>query len=73
VYVFCSKGRELIKAVWWGETGFWLSQERLEEGWFPWSETAEAAQEPSPEQLGMLLSGIDFFKAHKPLQYQRVS
>jgi transposase len=30
VYLFCNKGRKLLKAVWWDKTGFWLSQKRLE-------------------------------------------
>jgi transposase len=30
VYMFCNKGRKLLKAVWWDGTGFWLSQKRLE-------------------------------------------
>jgi len=29
--------------------------------------------ELSGEELSMLLSGIDFFKAHKPLYYKKVS
>jgi transposase len=73
VYMFCNKGRELIKAVWWDKTGFWLCQKRLEKDKFPWPLTAEAAREISGEQLRMLLSGIDFWKAHKPLEYRRVS
>jgi transposase len=73
VYLFCNKGRKLLKAVWWDKTGFWLSQKRLERERRPWPEHAEAAEELSVEELGMLLSGIDFFKAHNPVYYQRVS
>jgi transposase len=69
VYLFCNKGRKLLKAVWRDRTGFWLAQKRLEEARFPWPEDSRAAA----EQVRMLLAGIDFFKAHKPLQYQRVS
>jgi transposase len=73
VYLFCNKGRKLLKAVWWDKSGFWLSQKRLERGRWPWPENEEAVEELSVEQLGMLLLGIDFFKAHKPVYYQRVS
>jgi transposase len=73
VYLFCNKGRKLLKAVWWDKTGFWLSQKRLEKEKFPWPESAVEAEELSAEQLGMLLSGIDFWKAHKPVYYRRVS
>jgi transposase len=73
VYLFCNKGKKLLKAVWWDKTGFWLSQKRLEREQWPWPENEGEAEELSAEQLGMLLEGIDFFKAHKPVYYQRVS
>jgi transposase len=73
VYLFCNKGRKLLKAVWWDRTGFWLAQKRLERDQYPWSENNEAAKELSAEEVKMLLSGIDFFKAHQAVYYQRVS
>jgi hypothetical protein len=59
--------------VWRDRTGFWLSQKRLEKEKYPWSENAGAVEELSVEHRGMLLSGIDFWKVHKPVYYQRVS
>jgi transposase len=73
VYLFCNRERRLLKAVWWDKTGFWLSQKRLEKEKYPWPCTTEAVEELSVEELKMLLGGIDFWKAHKPLNYQRVS
>jgi transposase len=73
VYVFCSRDRKLLKGIWWDRNGFWLSQKRLEQDRFPWPQTGEAVQELSGEQLSMLLEGIDFFKAHKPVYYKSVS
>ena len=73
VYLFCNRGRKLLKALWWDRNGFWLSQKRLEEDTFPWPDTSEAARELNGEQLSMLLQGIDFFKAHKALYYKNVS
>ena len=73
VYLFCNKGKKLLKALWWDRNGFWLSQKRLEQDKFPWPETAEEARELSAEELSMLLKGIDFFKAHKTLYYKKVS
>ena len=73
VYVFCSRDRKLLKAVYWDKSGFWLCQKRLEKEKFPWPETMEAVQELSSEELTMLLKGIDFFKAHKTLYYKKVS
>ena len=73
VYLFCNRERKLLKAVYWEKNGFWLSQKRLEKDRYPWPETNEAARELGGEELSMLLSGIDFFKAHKPLYYKKVS
>ena len=73
IYLFCSRDRKLIKALWWDRTGFWLSQKRLEQDKYPWPQTNEAVQELNGEQLLMLLQGIDFFKAHKTLYYKKVS
>ena len=73
VYLFCNKERRLLKAVWWDRNGFWLSQKRLEKDKYPWPLTNEAVKELSIEELSMLLSGIDFFSAHKELFYKKVS
>ena len=73
VYLFCNRGRKLLKAVWWDKNGFWLAQKRLEKDRFPWPGTEGEAREISAEELKMLLAGIDFFKAHKTLYYKNVS
>ena len=73
VYLFCNRERKLLKALWWDRNGFWLCQKRLEKDKFPWPSTSEAALELGREELLMLLQGIDFFKAHKPLYYKKVS
>jgi transposase len=73
VFLFCNRSRKLLKAVWWDRTGFWLSQKRLEKDKFPWPEHEAAAEELRGEEVKMLLAGIDFWKAHKPLFYKKVS
>ena len=35
VYLFCNRGRKLLKAAWRDKTGFWLAQKRLERERFP--------------------------------------
>ena len=72
VYLFCNRERKLLKAVYWDKTGFWLSQKRLEKEKYPWPDTSEEAKELKNEELKMLLAGIDFFKAHKELNYKKV-
>jgi transposase len=73
VYLFCNRERNLLKAVYWDKTGFWLSQKRLEKDKFPWPQAEQEVCEVTSEQLRMLLSGIDFFKAHKQIYYKKVS
>jgi len=72
-YLFCNRGRKVLKAVYWDRTGFWLSQKRLERGQFPWPRDEGEARELTSGELQMLLAGIDFFKAHKELFYKRVA
>ncbi|GHU58914.1 transposase [Spirochaetia bacterium] len=72
-YLFCNRERKLLKAVYWDKTGFWLSQKRLEKDKFPWPEDESGVRELTAEQLQMLLTGIDFFKAHQELFYKKVS
>ncbi len=77
IYLFCNRERRLIKALWRDNSGFWLSQKRLEKEKFPWPETSEVVKELTEEELLMLLKGIDFFrnlfrKAHKNRCYKNV-
>jgi len=72
VFIFSNGERKLLKAVYWDKTGFWLSQKRLEKNRFPWPQDEAEAKELTVEELKMLLTGIDFFKAHKELFYKRV-
>jgi transposase len=73
VYLFCNRDRKILKAVWWDKNGFWLSQKRLEKDKFPWPGNKAEAEELNADELRMLLEGIDFFKAHKPVFYKKVS
>jgi transposase len=73
IYLFCSRDRKLLKAVYWDKSGFWLSQKRLEKEKFPWPQDEKEVKELTNGQLQMLLSGIDFFKAHKELFYRKVA
>jgi len=72
-YLFCSRDRKLLKAVYWDKTGFWLSQKRLEKDRYPWPQDEAEALELTSEELQMLLAGIDFFKAHKELFYKKIA
>ena len=73
LYLFCNKQRRLLKLIYWDKNGFCLWLKRLEKDKFPWPQNPAEALEISQEQFGFLLSGIDFFHAHKKLEFCMVS
>ena len=73
LFLFCNRDRRILKALYWERNGFCLWQKRLERDRFPWPQSQEAARAISAEQLSMLLDGIDFWSAHRPLNYRSVS
>ncbi len=73
LYVFCGRNHKLLKALYWDRNGFCLWQKRLEIDSFPWPRDEGEARKITSEQLMMLLDGIDFFKAHKKLNFSAVS
>ena len=73
LFVFCNGQRRILKALYWDRTGYCLWMKRLEKQRFPWpQEAAEARQQIDAEQLRMLLSGIDFWRAHEEISYEQV-
>ncbi len=73
LYLFCSRDRRLMKALYWDRNGFCLWQKRLEKDRFPWPQDREEVLGISRDELDMLLSGIDFFNAHKTLYFSGVT
>jgi transposase len=69
LFLFCSRNRKLLKCIYWDRTGFCLWLKRLEKDRFPWPATEESARKLTSEELKMLLNGIDFWQAHKPVHY----
>jgi len=73
IYLFCNKGRNRMKILYWDRNGFCMWLKRLEEDRFPWPMNSEECRELTAHELEMLLDGINFFNAHKKLQYSAVS
>lgn len=71
LFLFCNRERKVIKCVYWDRTGFCLWSKKLERDRFPWPQTEEEARQISLDELRMLLDGIDFWRAHKPVQYEQ--
>lgn len=69
LYLFCNRGRNRMKILYWDRNGFCLWLKRLEKDKFPWPMTDEDVLELDYQKLKWLLSGIDFFHAHKELKF----
>ncbi|MBF9019066.1 MULTISPECIES: IS66 family insertion sequence element accessory protein TnpB, partial [unclassified Oceanispirochaeta] len=72
IFLFCNRERKILKALYWDNNGFCLWQKKIEKETFPWPKDEAEAQNITYEQLKLLLSGIDFWKAHKTLNYCEV-
>lgn len=72
LFLFCNKMRNRIKIIYWDNNGFCMWLKRLEKQRFPWPRNEKEVKEITFEQLKMLLTGIDFWNAHKKLNYKKV-
>ena len=72
LFLFCNRQKRILKGIWWDHNGFCMWQKRLEKDRFPWPTVEGEARQINIEELKMLLAGIDFWKAHKVLDYRSV-
>lgn len=76
VFVFCNRGRDKLKILYWDTNGFWLYYRRLEKGRFRWPEAGEDATALiSRRQLDWLLAGLTLeqHQAHGEIIARRVA
>lgn len=65
LFVFCNRGRNKLKILYWDTNGFWLYYRRLERGRFKWPEPGETGTIAiSRRQLGWLLEGLTLEQTH---------
>ena len=65
MFVFCNRGRDKLKILYWDHNGFWLYYRRLERGRFRWPEAGESGPIAiSRRQLGWLLEGLTLEQSH---------
>lgn len=63
-YIFCNRRRTRIKVLYFDGSGLWLCSKRLERGVFSWpSVESGAAVQLSPEELALLVGGIELERA----------
>lgn len=72
MFVFCSRDRRKLKAVYWDRNGFCMWQKRLEKDRFPWPDDEVELRTLSGDELHMLLEGIDFRKRFSHLDYRQI-
>lgn len=59
MFVFCNRGRDKLKILYWDHNGFWLYYRRLERGKFHWpSDNSMVPLKISSRQLRWLLDGL---------------
>ncbi len=76
LFVFCNRGRDKIKLLYWERNGFVLWYKRLEKQRFTWlSQTTTDSIIIDGYQLNLLLDGLDIFnnKPHEALFYSSIS
>jgi transposase len=73
-FVFCNRGRSIIKILYWNNNGFCLWQKRLEKHRFVWPQSREEVLEMDYRKLRWLLDGLDpdQVSGHPPLAYKNI-
>jgi transposase len=73
VFVFCNKGRDKLKVLYWDKTGFALWYKRLEKDKFKWpTKLNKPSLSLSEQQLHWLFDGFDVL-GHQAISYESVA
>lgn len=73
LFIFCNKGKDKLKILYWNKTGFALWYKKLEKDKFKWPNAEHKNQLVlSGQQLNWLLDGFDIV-GHKPLNLSSLS
>ncbi|MFT5505529.1 MAG: transposase [Gammaproteobacteria bacterium] len=73
VFVFCNRGRDKLKILYWDRSGFCLWYKRLEKDRFKWPRELDGTViDLSSSQFDSLLKGLSIVE-HQPLHYQSLA
>jgi transposase len=72
LFVFCNRGRTIVKVLYYDRNGFCLWQKRLEKHKFKWPQSAREVLEIGSRDLSFLLEGLDIeaVKPHDSVMYK---
>jgi transposase len=73
LFVFSNRRRDRLKVLFWDRSGLWVCAKRLERGTFAWPQPGTPAVELSPEELTLLLGGLDLQEVRPRRWYRRTS
>ncbi|ENM5740423.1 IS66 family insertion sequence element accessory protein TnpB [Vibrio mimicus] len=68
-FIFCNRGRDKLKILFWDTNGFWLYYRRLEKGTFKWPNPSPRCYHPQQTSapLATFELSLKNSKAHRPL------
>lgn len=69
VFLFCNRQTRILTVLYWDQIDFALWQMKLKHALFPSPESGEAVRESTADQLRMLLSRCDVWRADRLLHY----
>jgi transposase len=75
VFLFSNAQRNRLKLLFWDGSGLWVCAKRLEKGCFRWPEAAGEQRKVllSPEELALLLGGLDLSQTRRRAWYRVVT
>ena len=73
LFLFTNRSRTRLKALVWDGSGLWVCAKRLEQGRFYWpgSDMKDNSVSMRPEELAMLLNGLDLKQAQPRRNWYR--